>query len=146
MRQLAELRAASSEDPERGYPTLSHAPSRSTPDAKASTTERLEAAAETVHFDGYETVVKFYEHFRAKSKEAPGWVESIKNAVFSSCGFLFRSDSLSTVLIVCSPGLNVLFIFIPFAWACHFENDDGHWPHQVTFACKSCLYTRERPH
>ena len=27
-----------------------------------------------------------------------------------------------------------MVLVIPFAWACHFMNDDGKWPHQVTFA------------
>ena len=31
-------------------------------------------------------------------------------------------------------GINLLFVLVPIAWASHFMNTDGRWPHQVTFA------------
>ncbi|KIP03693.1 hypothetical protein PHLGIDRAFT_228386 [Phlebiopsis gigantea 11061_1 CR5-6] len=31
-------------------------------------------------------------------------------------------------------GINVMLIFIPIAWVCHFENASGHWSHDLTFA------------
>lgn len=36
-------------------------------------------------------------------------------------------------------GLNVLFLVLPFAWASHFMNVNGAWPHQLTFA-RMCLF------
>lgn len=43
-------------------------------------------------------------------------------------------------------GLNVLFLVLPFAWASHFMNVNGAWPHQLTFARTSLfvlLVTRQ---
>ena len=31
-------------------------------------------------------------------------------------------------------GLNMLLVLVPFAWASHFCNSDGKWPHHLTFA------------
>ncbi|KAI0085229.1 hypothetical protein BDY19DRAFT_966909 [Irpex rosettiformis] len=57
----------------------------------------------------------FWDRLQGKGRRVPGWGKSGKNLLRSSV-------------------LNVFFIFIPFAWASHFMNTNGHWPTQLTFA------------
>ncbi|KAF7789150.1 hypothetical protein EIP86_000087 [Pleurotus ostreatoroseus] len=57
----------------------------------------------------------FWRRFIGVGKKKVGWLESLRNMVFASW-------------------INVFFIFLPFAWACHFMNTDGKWPHELTFA------------
>ena len=78
----------------------------------------------------------FWDRLRGKGRRVPGWAESCKNALLSSCE-LYEYPSLSHPAQRCS-GLNALFIFVPIAWASHFMNTNGHWPTQLTFAC-TCL-------
>ncbi|KAI0337882.1 hypothetical protein BDW22DRAFT_1363665 [Trametopsis cervina] len=66
----------------------------------------------------YEELLKreqvFWDRLRGEGRHVPGWMESVQNIVLSSW-------------------LNVLFLLIPFAWAAHFMNVNGRWPHELTF-------------
>lgn len=70
----------------------------------------------------------FWDRFRGKGRRVPGFVESLKNIALSS------GKSLSVVSNVQSnatfAGINILFIFLPFAWASHF----AVWEHVLTFS------------
>ncbi|EJD00396.1 uncharacterized protein FOMMEDRAFT_91401 [Fomitiporia mediterranea MF3/22] len=51
---------------------------------------------------------EIWDRFCGKGRKKVGWRESARNTLFSSI-------------------LNVLLIFIPFAWAAHFEKEEGTW-------------------
>ena len=83
LHDLAE-RGTRKSDLERGSeaaaPTLQRSSSTS-----SGSGDKGERIAEALHFDGYDTAVKFWDRLRGKGREVPGWWASAKNAVLSSC-------------------------------------------------------------
>ncbi|GJE93956.1 calcium/proton exchanger-like protein [Phanerochaete sordida] len=59
--------------------------------------------------------MRWWDRLRGKGVPTPGLRKSLGNMIFSSW-------------------INVLFIFLPFAWTSHFLTDAGRWPHELTFA------------
>ncbi|GJE95944.1 calcium/proton exchanger-like protein [Phanerochaete sordida] len=91
----------------------------------ASSSEQTNHSTESSDRDGAHTPTMYeqylsrrkqiWDRLRGKGRIVPGYGQSLKNVVLSSW-------------------INVLFVFMPFAWASHFLNDAGRWPHELTFA------------
>ncbi|KAJ3555454.1 hypothetical protein NM688_g2569 [Phlebia brevispora] len=111
----------SMDDAERGYTALTPAESSGSMEGKEQPGDAINHSTGNgtpqAKPDGAQVSIarEFWDRFTGKDKNPVGWIESFKNVITSSW-------------------LNLLFIFVPFAWASHFMNEDGKWPHQVTFA------------
>ncbi|KAI0804620.1 hypothetical protein BC629DRAFT_1488445 [Irpex lacteus] len=95
-------------DVERGHP--SDAQVKANDD-----TERQPSKQSSMYAEIRKREKVFLDRLRGKGRRVPSWAQSGKNVLTYSW-------------------INVLFIFIPFAWASHFMNTNGHWPTQLTFA------------
>jgi hypothetical protein len=143
-------RRISMSDAERGYAKLAVAETSSenlelndlrndsrsrepTTDHTNSHTEDLPSRLPTLYEQYLSRRHVFWNRLRGKGRKVPGWAESARNAVCSSC-----TQSYVCVLsnLTLGKGINLLFLFMPFAWASHFENVNFHWPHELTFACE----------
>ena len=80
----------------------------------------------------------FWDRLRGKGRTRVGVFRSIKNILLSSCKPPTRFLN-SYISIISRPGLNILLVIIPVAWASHFVsvNDHEHagrgWGHGTTF-------------
>jgi len=76
----------------------------------------------------------FLDRFLRRGKKQVGVVDSLKAIALSSCTCsAFKAYCLHLAMILHRLGLNLFFIFIPFAWAAHFEARKGTWPEWLVF-------------
>lgn len=115
------------EDPERGRDVPHHAPTNgngATNGHPDTTDTESVASFRQVFSTGYHLYAnkgrEFWDRLRGVGRRKVGWLESFRNAATSSY-------------------LNILLIFIPFAWASHFlqkqtDHPERQWGDSTTFA------------
>ncbi|KAF7789151.1 hypothetical protein EIP86_000088 [Pleurotus ostreatoroseus] len=77
--------------------------------------EELKAELKVLEVEVENAYKKFWRRFNGEGKVKVGWRDGLRNVFMASW-------------------INILFLLVPIAWASHFMNTDGRWPHQVTFA------------
>ena len=70
-----------------------------------------------------------WARFNGRGRRRIGFLQSIKAVVASSCAFVHRRACPRNLIRI--PDLNILLLFLPFAWLSHFER----WNENMTFAC-----------